>query len=130
MSTRVQEEVKTTMAPVVRENRFAFVTPRADIYESENNYTVLAEMPGVSRESLKVELENGHLVIEGKMAEPTASGTLLVEEIYKRNYRRVFRLTDQIDTTGIRAQWRDGILQVTLNKKESSKPREITINYN
>ncbi len=130
MSTRVQEEVKTTTAPAPYKNQFAFVTPHADIYESENNYTVLAEMPGVSRESLKVGLENGHLVIEGKMAEPTASGTLLVEEIYKRNYRRVFRLTDQIDTTGIGAQWRDGILRVTLNKKASSKPREITINYN
>lgn len=130
MSTKVQDEVKTATAPVAYENQFAFITPRADIHESENEYTVFAEMPGVSRSSLKVELENGHLVIEGKMADLRTSGTILVEEIFKRNYRRIFRLTDQIDTDGIQARWQDGILHVTLNKKESQKPREIAIHYN
>ena len=86
-------------------------------------------MPGVRKDGLTVTLQNGNLVIEGKMG-LNEEGSVIREEIPKRNYHRVFRLTNRVDPNKIEARWQDGFLILSVGKKEELKPREIAINFN
>jgi HSP20 family protein len=114
---------------VIHENSYYYVQPRCDISENKDHYHLLLEMPGVNKDSLTVLLQNGKLVIEGKMRIPE-NGTLIRSEVFKRNYRRVFTLGNSADAQKIDAKWQDGFLFLTIAKKEESKPREIKINFN
>jgi len=55
---------------------------------------------------------------------------LIRSEIFKRNYRRIFTLGNSADAQKIDAKWQDGLLYLSIGKKEESKPREIKINFN
>ncbi|NUM81876.1 Hsp20/alpha crystallin family protein [bacterium] len=130
MQTKVYDEVKTNNRELAKkENQFMVVAPRADIYETKDHFTVLLEMPGVTKDGLKVYMENHHLVIEG-ISRHDAEGELVLSEIFKRNYRRFFKLSSTVNTESIEAKWQDGILQVKLAKLEAAKPKEITIQFN
>lgn len=130
MRTRVYDEVKTDNPNLVKkENQFIVVMPRADIYETKDHFTVLLEMPGVTKDGLKVYVENQHLVIEG-ISRHSADGELVTSEIFKRNYRRIFKLSSTVNTDSIEAKWQDGLLYVTLAKLEAAKPKEINIQFN
>lgn len=113
----------------VHENSYYYVQPRCDIRENKDHYFLTLEMPGVNKGSLSVQLQNGKLLIEGKMR-ITENGSLIRSEIFKRNYRRIFTLGNTVDIQKIDAQWQDGLLFLTIAKKEETKPREIKINFN
>jgi len=130
MQTKVHDEVKTGIQHTNKPDGYAYHVPRANIWENENGYVVLLEMPGVSRDTLKVEVEKGHLVVQGYMNAIDNAGKKVYEEISKRYYRRAFKLSDGIEVNGIRAKWNDGILEVNLAKKPILKAREIEIHYN
>lgn len=129
METKTFDEVKTDNRDITKfENNYGYVIPRCDISESADRFVIELEMPGTRKESLSVKLENGHLVVEGKMI-PKDSGKLVYSEIPRRNYHRVFKLSGSVDTDGIDAKWNEGVLVLNLKKKEESKPREININF-
>ena len=93
---------------------------RVDLYDDGDHYTVRAEFPGVSKENLKVELENAVLTIVGERAAGDAEGPRVRLE-------RSLTVGDDINPEGVRARLSDGILTVTLPKSESVKPRAITV---
>ena len=105
----------------------AFV-PSADIYESENALTVVLEMPGVSRENVDVNIEDGVLTVEGKIDFSKYEGLQPVYSEYNVGpYRRIFRISSQIDQSGITAEMRDGIISLELPKAEAAKPRRVQV---
>ncbi len=122
MTTRTVQDHAAT-------ENFCSVVPRANVAEDAAGYRVFLEMPGVGKDSLKVSVDKGYLVVQGRMA-ASLTGRLLMDEIPLRQYRRVFKLSDHIDHNDVRAQWRDGILEISLSKKEGAKAREIEIHYN
>jgi HSP20 family molecular chaperone IbpA len=105
----------------------AFV-PSADIYESEHALTVVLEMPGVSRDGIDVSVEGGVLTVEGRIDFSKYDGLQpLYSEYNVGPYRRTFRISNQIDQSGITAKLQDGVITLELPKAEAAKPRRIEI---
>lgn len=105
----------------------AFV-PRADIYETGDAIMVVADMPGVDKDSLDIMLENNVLTINGYVEEQQFPDRSLAYAEYRvGDYVRAFTLPDQIDRDGIEASVRDGVLRLRLPKSTQARRRKISI---
>jgi HSP20 family molecular chaperone IbpA len=105
----------------------AFV-PSADIYESENALTVVLEMPGVSKDNVDVNIEDGVLTVEGRIEFGKYEGLRPVYSEYNVGpYRRSFQISSQIDHSKIAARMQDGIMTLELPKAETAKPRRVQV---
>lgn len=102
------------------------VAPIVDIYENENEILLYADMPGVSKEEISVNVDNGTLSLTGRRKIETA-GAATWEEFGNVEYFRVFSVPQTIDVEGVNAELRDGVLQLHLPKSEAAKPRQIEI---
>ena len=113
--------------PLTRE-RNNFRVPAVDIIETENNFSLMVNVPGVTKENLKVNLKDRQLVIEGTVSENAAEGAnYLMRERRNGNFYRKFNLGDSIETDKIDATLENGILTVVLSKKEVAQPKNIVI---
>jgi len=105
----------------------AFLPP-TDIFESDDVLTLVMEMPGVDREAVDVNVENGVLRVEGRLDFSKYEGMQPVYTEYNiGHYRRSFSLSNKIDQSKIGAEMKDGVLTITLPKAEEAKPRKISI---
>lgn len=104
------------------------ILPPVDIFEDESGFTLIADMPGVSREQLGVRVTGDNLVIEGTATVP-ASGEmeLLYGEVSNPQYRRSFTLSRELDPGKIEAKLNNGVLRLTIPKSEEAKPRRIDV---
>lgn len=102
------------------------VAPSVDIYESQDELLVVAELPGVTVEGLEVRVENDtlHLVARRPGGEP---GPALERGFRATDYARSFRLPPGIDGDRVDAELKDGVLRIKLPKAESAKPRKIAV---
>jgi HSP20 family protein len=115
---------------LIEEARSTDVSPSIDIKERENDYLVSADMPGVKKENIDVQVENGVLTVTGEVerAEDEKDGERVIrQERFYGKYVRSLRLGRQIDTTKIEASLKDGVLQLTLPKAEEVKPKKVAI---
>ena len=106
-------------------------TPAADISETDKEYVVKAELPGVKREDVKVTQEDGMLTIEGERKyekEEKDEKKHRVERFYG-TFCRSFNLPEDVDAKAIRAETKDGVLNVHIPKLrvEKTKPVEIKV---
>lgn len=103
--------------------------PLVDIFETTDEYILVANMPGVSRDNVKVKLEEESLVIFGKLNDykDSAARKYLLNESEVANYYRRFRISNSIDETKINAKFELGQLTLVLPKHERIKPRTIAI---
>jgi HSP20 family protein len=127
---QVQDTEKREVAEMGAErtrDRLAFV-PRADVYETDEAITVVADMPGVDENSVDITLENNVLTINGYVEPVQAEGHRLAYAEYQvGDYQRAFTLSDQIDRTGIEAVVKDGVLRLHLPKVAEAQKRKIAI---
>jgi HSP20 family protein len=104
-------------------------SPRVDITESDDAYRVRAELPGVSKEDVTVELEQGVLCIRGEKKtrrdEKTERGRRL--ECSYGAFSRSLTLPQDADADRISAEFRDGVLEVAIAKTPESKPKQISV---
>jgi HSP20 family molecular chaperone IbpA len=108
-------------------DRLAFV-PRADIYSTEDEIVVVADMPGVDENSVDITLENNVLTIDGYVEPAQPEGRSLAYAEYRvGDYQRAFTLSDQIDRDGIEATVKDGVLRLHLPKVTEAKVKKIAI---
>ncbi len=106
----------------------SWVAPLIDIYETEDDFFLNAYMPGVKKEDVKIKLEDGNLVIMGRIDyDETINKKYVLQETVLGNYYRRFKISDSIDETKIDAKLENGILNVKLPKHERVKPRTIEI---
>ena len=105
------------------------VVPPVDIFEDDTGITVLADLPGVSRDQLGVRVDGDSLIIEA-----TATGIAVpqgLELVYSEAqfpaYRRQFTLSRELDPTRIEAALKDGVLRLTIPKAEEARPRRIEV---
>ncbi len=105
------------------------LTPRVDIHEGDTEFTVEVDLPGVDKKDLNVEVENGTLVIEAerKAEEKENRKAIRIERVARARYRRTFTLGDEINGDDIRAELRNGVLKVTLPKREKALPKRIEV---
>lgn len=105
-----------------------WITPIIDIFESDDNFTVIAKMPGVEKENLKIKLEDGNLVIMGRIDyDNLINKNYVVKESEIGNYYRKLKLSKGIDLDKIDAQLTNGQLLVLLPKQSGIKPKSIEI---
>ncbi len=94
-----------------------------DLYEDEANTYVRAELPGVNREDISVEVVDGYLTLAATRKVPAAEGQ--PEQTF--SFNRSVNVTDQVQADKIAATYENGVLTVTLPKREEAKPRKITV---
>jgi HSP20 family protein len=106
--------------------------PAVNVGSSPDTVEVIAFAPGVDAKSLQVTVDKGLLVIAGERnseAPKRQEGdTVYAQERFAGSFRRVIALPDDADPAKVEAQLREGILHVKVAKRESSKPRQITVN--
>jgi HSP20 family molecular chaperone IbpA len=102
--------------------------PIADIFETENELTVVLEMPGVDKASVDVSVEDDILKVEGRLDFSKYDGLRpLYTEYNIGHYSRSFSLSNKIDQSQIAAEMKDGVLSLVLPKVEGAKPRTINV---
>ena len=105
------------------------LVPAVDIVENDVGITLLADMPGVSRERLVVKVDGDNLTIEGSAeVEVPAKLELLHSEIRNPYFRRSFTLSRELDPSRIEASLKDGVLRMHIPKAEEARPRRIEVN--
>lgn len=103
-----------------------------DIREDQDHFYVEAELPGFRKDDIDITLENqtltisAHRAAEGRQGEGAKGELLLHERRYSR-FLRSFTLPPTVDEQTVNAKLADGVLTVTLNKREETKPRKITV---
>ena len=104
-------------------------TPAVDVYETaDHEIVVSAELPGVDRKDLEVTLEEGLLTIAGeRKIESAGDGRWYRTERSFGTFRRSFTVPRTVDTTAVRAEHKDGTLNVKLPLKDDAKPHRITV---
>lgn len=105
--------------------------PAMDIKEGENEFIVRTDLPGVRKEDISITMENGLLTISAdrKSEEVQKEGEReLRRECRYGRYTRSLRLGTQINEKGVKANYRDGVLELVLPKAEEVKPRKIDVN--
>jgi len=103
------------------------IVPPVDIYETQNEVFLIADIPGVSKENLKLDIDNDELSIRGTFLESEAGGEKLLNECLYGEYYRTFAIGDTIDREKISAKLENGVLTLTFPKLEKVKPRKINI---
>ena len=105
-----------------------YKSPEVNIYETLDNFVLTANLPGVSRNDLKVRVTNNELMIFGQIDyEVSKSRKYILNEIEIGNYYRTFRISDAVEQDKIEARFDTGQLHVILPKKEKVKTRTIEI---
>lgn len=101
--------------------------PRVDLAEYGNESVLIAEMPGVKKEDVKISLEDRFLTISGeRKAQALSEGSLWVRnEVDAGEFSRSFELSHAVDANKVSAEMENGILRVVLPKPEAVRPREI-----
>ena len=106
--------------------------PAVDIYEDKDSFVVKAELPGMKKEDIEVTLHDGSLSISGerKGEEKWEDAEVHRSERFFGRFQRTMALPTPVNSSGIKAQYRDGVLTVTLPKAEEAKPKQIDVQVN
>lgn len=103
-----------------------YVTPAVDIYETPDELVVLADLPGVSGESVDVRIDNNLLTIQGR-SQRIIPGEPVHREYELTHFFRQFELLEPIDQAQVTAELTHGVLTLHLPKAKAAKPRQIAI---
>ena len=105
--------------------------PALNIGSTQKSLEMFAFVPGLDPNSIDVHLERGVLTIAGERADDLSSqaerATVQINERFSGRFRRVVSLPDDIDPEAVRAQYRDGVLHVTVGRRDASQPRRISV---
>jgi HSP20 family protein len=102
------------------------VTPSVDIYETDTEHVLLADMPGVSRDGLEIHVDRDRLTIRGRVGQAGAPQPQH-REFELHDYYRAFTLADDIETDKISANLSDGVLRLVLPKSVRARVRKIPV---
>jgi len=106
--------------------------PSVDIYEGEKDITLKAELPGIDKKDVHVEINDGVITLRGERKiekEDKKEHYHRVERSYG-SFNRSFTLPTTVDSGKVKANYKDGILEVTLPRKEEAKPKSIPVEVN
>lgn len=118
---------KDTAANEAADQRLV-LRPAVDIFENGESIELYADVPGVNEEGLSVEVDGKTLTLQGdiQIDMPNEMRSLYAD-VRSTRYQRAFTLSDELDSGAIRAVLNDGVLTVTLPKREEVRPRKIEV---
>ena len=103
-------------------------SPTLDLYENNDNFVAVIELPGMRKEEIEISLTDGTLTIAGERKSESSNGEKADRtERYIGKFRRSIALNARVDANKVTATYRDGILTVTLPKAEEAKPKQIPV---
>jgi HSP20 family protein len=128
-SKALQPKAKAEVATPAEQMKPGLVfTPAVDIFETEKEITLLAEMPGVKVGDLNIDLRDNILTLDGEVKSPEGKDEVDVFREYRTGkYQRQFTLSQVIDQSKIDASLREGVLRLRLPKVEAATPRKIAV---
>ena len=113
-------QVQPSAAPALR--------PPVDIYEDAEGITIEADMPGVSKDRLNLQVDGNTLLIEGEAAINLPEGVeALYADVRSTHYSRSFTLSNELETDKIDASLKDGVLTLRIPKHPDQRPRKIEV---
>jgi HSP20 family protein len=128
LKTDVEPTAPAQTAAAETEMEREFIRPVVNICETPDGYVLEAELPGVSKEGLSVNVEGNLLTLEGRRAAPVLpEDGYFYRESCAGDFRREFQLDPAIDSGKITARLEQGVLTLTLPKAEAAKPRNIAV---
>ena len=103
--------------------------PAVDLYEKDDHFMIKAELPGVNKDNIKIDLKDRLLTLSG---ERTHNNEVKEENYYRRErsygkFQRAFTLPADVDSDKIKAEFKDGVLQIEVPKPEEKKAKQVTI---
>ena len=116
--------------PIRRDNGGAFA-PAVDVSETEHEYHVHADLPGVKKDDLDISIQDGMLTINAETREEKKEekeGRVIRQERRYGKFVRSMRLGDAVNVGNIKASYKDGVLDLVLPKTEKVKPKKISVN--
>ena len=126
MELEKQEDVAPVERETVQPRRT--IKPRIDVFESGDTIMLVADMPGVKESDISITLEKDRLTLEGPIEDRAPEGYRAVySEFCFGTYVRSFVLSDEIDRENIEANFKNGVLRLTLPKVEKATPRTIAV---
>jgi HSP20 family protein len=106
----------------------AALLPPVDVIEDSSGITLFADLPGVPKDKLNLQLEAGSLIIEAEVAINTPEGMESSHaEVRLPRYRRAFTLSKELDSEKASAEFKNGVLKLRIPKAEHAQPRKIEI---
>lgn len=104
------------------------IRPAVDVFEDEAGITLLADIPGVNKNGLEIEVDNDSLSISGQVnIEIPKKLDALYADVRSTRYQRSFSLSKELDREKVDAQLQNGVLTIRIPKKEEHKPRKIAV---
>lgn len=103
------------------------MSPAVDFLENADGYVLYFDLPGVDKKDLELTVENNVLTVKGDKKEPKESGRFFRKETWAGSFQRTVSLPQGADPDKVRAELLDGVLTVTIGKREELKPRQIAV---
>jgi len=128
-SKSIQVKEKSELTTPAEQTRPGLVfTPAVDIFETEKEITLLADMPGVKSADLDIDLRDNMLTLDGDVKAPEGTDEVdVIREYRTGKYYRQFTLSQLIDQAKIAAELKDGVLRLQIPKVEAATPRRIAV---
>lgn len=101
--------------------------PATDIYERDDAIVLVADMPGVAEQDVDIHVENHVLTIKGTPASTAQPGDVMYAEYRPGQFERAFTLSNDIDSEGIKARMKNGVLTLELPKSAKARARKIEV---
>jgi HSP20 family molecular chaperone IbpA len=122
-----QEKIEVA-TPAEQTKPGSVFTPNVDIFETEKEITLLADVPGVNAEDLVIDLRDNILTIAGEVKRALRPpGEVILTEYQTGSYYRQFSLAEMVDQSRIAADLKNGVLRLSLPKVAKATPRKITV---
>jgi HSP20 family molecular chaperone IbpA len=120
--------MSNTKQPSIPAASTPYLVPRVDVIEDSTGITLLADLPGVTKDGLDIKVDGPTLSLEGAVALDTPQALDAVfAEVRASRYRRSFTLSNELDTSAIDAQLKDGVLRLRIPKVAEAQPRRIEV---
>jgi len=103
--------------------------PAVDIYETNDSFVVSADLPGLNKDEIQIDLKDNTLTLKGekKFEEKVSKDNYIRVERAYGSFVRSFTLPQNVDPEKIKAKYKEGVLKVTIPKKEEAKPKQIKV---
>ena len=123
-----KEVASPATSEVQRREAETVLRPPVDIFEDADGITLVADMPGVSKERLNLQVDNDSLTVEGEASVDMREGMEAVyADVHSTRFRRSFALSGELDSGEIDASLKDGVLKVRIPKRAEMRPRKVDV---
>jgi HSP20 family protein len=127
MNIANQQQSESTVSSPPAQPPVQYLTPLADVNSTTEGYVICLEIPGVEKSGLEITVDDDRLTVLGHRHIAAPAGEVVHREIRPNDFRRVYELGQDVDTTKITAHLDQGVLRLTLPNLEKVKPRQITV---